>query len=195
MVYLIRHGETEWNKEKIIQGSVNDEPLNGRGVGQAKKLAFYFNDKHMDLIISSPLKRAKQTAFFVGTNKKLKILYNKNFTEIDYGEWSGKKRSEIPRLFPNEWKNFVEHPEKFAFRSGESISSLYKRVSEAFDKLEKDKNILIVTHMNPIRMIIAHILHLTIPNAYKLHFDNCTINKIRYEHNRWEVDSLNCKIM
>ncbi len=194
MIYIIRHGETEWNKKKIIQGVANNEPLNKNGIAQARKIAEYFSNKHLDFIISSPLKRAIQTALYVVSKKNIQIILNKNFSEIDYGEWSGKKSSEIPLLFPHEWENFIEHPEKFAFRNGESISSLYKRVSEAFDKLEKNKDILIVTHTNPIRMIIAHILCLTIPNAYKLHFNNCTINKIRYEHNRWEVDSLNCKI-
>ncbi len=194
MIYIVRHGETNWNKEKIIQGSENDEPLNEVGLNQARELAEFFSEKKLDLIISSPLKRARQTSNIVAKRKNLNVICDKNFAEIYYGDWSGKKSSEIPVLFPKEWENFLKNPETFSFKNGESIQSLYNRTVYAFENLDKSKTILVVTHTNPIRMIIAYVLSITVLNAYKLHFENCAISKLSYKHKRWEVNSLNCKI-
>ncbi len=193
MIYIIRHGETDWNKQKIIQGSTNDIPLNSDGLEQAKKLASYFSNKKIELIISSPLKRAAQTSAEIANKNKVKVIYDKNFIEINYGNWSGKKSDKIPMLFPDEWKKFTEDPESFAFKNGESIKSLYHRVVSGFKKLNPGITTLIVTHTNPIRMIAAYVLNMSIFNAYKLHFENCGISTFVYKHNRWEVDSLNCK--
>ncbi len=194
MIYIVRHGETDWNRRKIIQGSSRDNPLNKKGIKQAEKLARYFSRRHLDVIMSSPLKRAMQTAFFVAEKKKMKIVPKEEFIEIHYGEWSGKKSSEIPVLFPDEWKQFLKNPARFKFKNGESVADLYERVSRAFEQLEKDKDILIVTHTNPIRMIIAYILNMDISEIYKLHFGNCSVTKVKFGYNRWEVDSLNCNI-
>ncbi len=195
MIYIVRHGETEWNKKKIIQGMANNEPLNKNGMEQAKKLAEYFSNKHLDLIISSPLKRAIQTASYVALKKNIQIILNENFSEIDYGDWSGKKSSEIPALFPEAWKKFIKNPDIFKFPNGEAVSEFYTRVSEAFCELDTKTDVLIVAHTNSIRAIVSYVLELSAYNAYKLHFDNCSVSKLRYKNNRWEVDSLNCKIM
>jgi len=194
MVYLTRHGETSWNVERIIQGKSNDVPLNKNGIRQANKLAKYFKTKHIDYIVSSPLKRSLQTAEIVAKAKGISIITSDALSEIDYGEWSGIKSNEVPLKFPKQWAQFTENPEAFTFPDGESLHAFYKRVTEYFKTLPTDKDILIVTHVNPIRMIIKHILDIKFKSIYNLHIENCTVSGIKYKKSRWEVDFLNCRI-
>jgi broad specificity phosphatase PhoE len=194
MIFLVRHGETEWNRKRIIQGKKNNISLNKKGIRQANKLAAYFNTKHIDYIISSPLKRALQTALIIAQRKNLEVIVDNGLSEIDYGRWSGKKSTEVSELFKSEWEKFINEPQKFAFPEGESMMHFYKRVVKSFKAIPADKDVLIVTHVNPIRMIFKHILNIEFKNIYSIHIENCTISGIKNKNSRWEVDFLNCRI-
>jgi broad specificity phosphatase PhoE len=195
MIYLVRHGQTDWNKKKIIQGWVNNVSLNDLGRKQAYALANSFRKKHLSYIISSPIERAFQTAQIIAHQKNIRVFTDNHFKEIDYGVWSGKTGHEIKKLYPDEWEKFVENPEEFRFKKGESIKDFYSRVSEGIENLKKEDDILIVTHVNTIRMIFAHILNMPIKNAYSLHIENCGVSGIKYRNGRWEVNFLNCRII
>ena len=194
MVYLVRHGETDWNVQRIIQGKHNDIPLNRKGRRQANKLASYFKTKHIDYIISSPLKRSLQTAEIIARVKNLSIVTREELSEVDYGEWAGVKSNEVSVKFPEQWKKFTANPESFTFPNGESLRAFYERVTKYFKTIPKDKDVLVVTHVNPIRMIIRYILNIKFKSIYNLHIENCTVSGIKYKKSGWEVDFLNCRI-
>ncbi len=194
MIYLVRHGQTDWNKRKIIQGLANTIGLNETGKKQAISLSRYFANKHLSQIISSPLERAYQTAQIIAKEKNMKVFVDTHFKEIDYGIWSGKTGKEVKKMYPKEWEAFVNDPENFKFGKGESIKNFYRRVSMGIERLKNEGDILIVTHVNPIRVILSYILHIPIKNMYSIHIENCAVSGIKYREGRWEVEFLNCRV-
>ncbi len=194
MIYLTRHGETDWNRKKIIQGWASSAPLNQTGRMQAHTIARYFDGKHLSYVVTSPIERAYQTARIIAHINKTKLFTDKNFKEIDYGNWSGKTGNEVKKLYPDEWKQFVSDPENFHFQKGEAIKKFYERTISGIEGINKEDDVLIVTHSNPIRMIIAYILNIPIRNIYGIHIENCTISGIRHKNNKWEVEFLNCRV-
>lgn len=88
MIYVVRHGETDWNKLHKVMGRV-DIPLNETGKSQAKITSEKLKEYKIDLIISSPLKRACETAKIINETKNLEIIYDDRLLERDFGEFEG----------------------------------------------------------------------------------------------------------
>ena len=99
-IYVIRHGKTDWNLESRIQGKTNIS-LNEIGINQAEEVREKLENKEIDLIISSPLDRTRQTAEIINKNMKLPIKYNENLMERNFGIYEGKNSKEI-----EDWKEF-----------------------------------------------------------------------------------------
>ena len=88
-IYLVRHGQTDWNQVRRIQGGGSDISLNKNGRAQAKRLAGYFRDKSIEAVYSSPLKRALATARVIAYYHNLDIVIERDLREIDAGELEG----------------------------------------------------------------------------------------------------------
>ena len=93
-ILMIRHGETDWNVAKKVQGKA-DIPLNENGIEQAKTARQKLKNEKIDIIICSPLKRARQTAEIINAEIQCPILYEEGITERDFGEFEGKQPSRI----------------------------------------------------------------------------------------------------
>ena len=85
MIYVVRHGETDWNNKKLIMGRRN-EPLNEKGIRQAKETKEKLKDIDLDLIICSPLKRTKQTAAIINEDRLIKIILADDLQERSMGD-------------------------------------------------------------------------------------------------------------
>ena len=146
-IYVLRHGQTEWNKKGILL-SREDIPLNETGINQAKDTGNIVENLDYDLIISSPLKRTLQTAEIVNKKKNKKILIDKRLIERDAGVLSGIDCCD--KVFKDYW-NLDAH-----FEGLENIDELFARVTEFIDEIKekyKGKNLLIVTHNGVCRGI------------------------------------------
>lgn len=157
-LYLIRHGKTQWNLEKRMQGSQNS-PLTQDGIDQAMKLSEKLRTIEFDVYLTSSSKRAQETAQLVFPNNT--IVDHSAFTEINMGSWEGKTFQEIEALNPTQWHNFFKDPLAFEPDSGESFEELYDRVSDALNELLiefKGQSIAIVSHRITIKMMIEYLL-------------------------------------
>ena len=96
-IYLVRHGETEWNEKKLIQGH-SDIPLNKKGEIQAKQLGEKLKDIHFEAVFSSDLVRAKRTAEIMVLEKKLAVITTKALRERLFGRYEGKQVTELRRI-------------------------------------------------------------------------------------------------
>ena len=108
-VYVIRHGQTDWNLAKKTQGKTDIE-LNETGIEQARKAKEEINKCNIDLIFCSPLKRARKTAEIVNEDKKCKIIYNKALEERGYGDFEGKTKDEIKEMIES-WEKIHNYTE------------------------------------------------------------------------------------
>lgn len=150
-LYIIRHGETVWNTEGRLQGRV-DKELNENGIRLAKLTAGKVRDIPFDLVISSPLKRALQTAEIVTEGREIPVLTDKRMEEISFGEWEGLSCSKEHYELPEEFRMFFVDPYHYQPpRGGESIEQLMERTGQFYkelceNKAYADKNILIAAH-------------------------------------------------
>lgn len=140
-LFIVRHGETDWNVKKLLQGKTDIE-LNENGIKQAEELIDKLDFNNIDIVISSPLKRAKQTATIIVSNR-LDIKYDDLLIERGFGNYEGKP-IEFD-LIGKQWDYRLNDSENEI----ESIQDCLKRAQQFIDKINKeykDKNILIVSH-------------------------------------------------
>jgi len=147
-IYIIRHGQTDWNLINKIQGQ-KDVSLNKSGIMQAEKVRDEIEKYDFDLIICSPLKRAKQTAEIINQNKNVQIIYDKALMERGLGDFEGTQsnfdENPIYNLKLNLEINNIEPAKKF-----------YDRVLNLLNYIKNnlaDKKILLVTHGGTVRAI------------------------------------------
>jgi broad specificity phosphatase PhoE len=183
-IYLVRHGQTDWNKDRRVQGWT-DIKLNKEGVKEAKKIGEYFKDKVIHAIYSSPLKRALQTAKEIARHKKYSIHKVDEFREGRFGIFEGVRYEDVVKH-----KDFREGLEKqghFHYRppQGESYGDIYERVSEKLDKIvegHRDEQILIVTHGGVVRSIAHKIGLITHDLVREIHIPNAKPFVFQYDH-------------
>jgi len=141
-LYVVRHGQTDWNVENRVQGKADIE-LNETGKLQANQTAKLLSDTKIDLIISSPLKRAVQTANIICLNRDIPITCDERISERDFGEFEGK----IKEIF--DFDIFWDYNDSNIYLKAENIRDFFKRVYIFLDDIKlkyPDKNILVVTH-------------------------------------------------
>lgn len=150
-LYLVRHGETDWNKVRRLQGQV-DIPLNEFGVHLAVETGKGLKDVPFDLCISSPLQRAKQTGELILEGRNVPIQTDERIMEMAFGEWEGKCCSKDNWELPERFQCFFDAPQNYIPPvDGEDFCAIKKRVGEFLEELFRredlyDKNILITTH-------------------------------------------------
>ena len=147
MIYLLRHGQTDWNKAGRMQGQT-DIPLNQTGIEAAYRAVDFVLQKKITSIYSSDLLRAKQTAEIINSYLNVSLNFDERLREIAYGDIEGKLKEEITTKM---WVLFNEMPEKI---KAESFERIYDRVKSFFSELDPKENVMIVTHAGFIRMAL-----------------------------------------
>lgn len=174
MIYFVRHGETDLNKQKIFQGHI-DEPLNEVGQNQAKMVAQKLKDEKFDYIFCSPFKRARGTADEINKFHNLEIVEDFRIAETNLGTMQGRSYNQenIDEYFAN--------PKKFG---GESFEDVYNRVKSFLDEKKKfkGKNILIVSHSGVNLFVNFYIKNRDIKKdeVEYIPFENCGIMKYEF---------------
>lgn len=150
-LYIVRHGETDWNKTRRIQGQV-DIPLNEFGKHLAIETGKGLLDVKFEICISSPLGRAVETAKLILGSRPVPIVTDERITEMAFGIWEGGCCSKDGWNLPQEFRDFFEAPERYkAPEGGEDFYMVRNRLEDFLKVLYqkegwKDKNILITTH-------------------------------------------------
>jgi broad specificity phosphatase PhoE len=148
VLYLVRHGETDWNREQRLQGT-RDVPLNEAGVAQAHELADYFTALPIACVVTSPLVRASETAAFLADACACPLHVDARLSEIDHGSWSGMTLPDIGQRFPALVDHEQLRPEAFDTSGGERLPDVYRRVSDVLADLlsqNEGKTVLVVGH-------------------------------------------------
>lgn len=162
-IYLIRHGETDWNIVKRLQGAT-DIPLNENGEALAGATCEGMKDVRIDMIFTSPLKRAYRTAELVRGERDIPIIPDDRIREICFGDYEGLvSRSEGYSIPDPDFKFFFTKTELYKTPpNGESIESLLKRTGEFLEELKsredlRDKNILVSSHGAAVRALLTNV--------------------------------------
>jgi len=167
---LVRHGQTEMNAQKLYFGKL-DPPLNDLGISQAYQAKEKLLDIDYDIIYSSPLERAKQTAEICNYLDK-DINYNSKLEEINFGIFEGLTFKEISEKFPDEVKKMEENWKDYNYITGESPKEMFQRAISFLETLDYSKNNLIIGHWGIINCIISYFVSGSLDTYWKFEIKN-----------------------
>ena len=152
MIHFVRHGQTAHNRDGLLQGRV-DVALSELGHRQAERVASRFAGSTIAAVITSPLRRGRDTAAAIAAVTGCDVEIDDRLLELDYGEWDGRPLTEIPG---ERWAEWVADP-NFAPPGGESLVAVAARVASfCVDRLTTgDERIIAVSHVSPIKVAVA----------------------------------------
>lgn len=159
-ILLVRHGQNEWVKEKRLAGWVPGVQLNEEGRNEVKLLAQRLSSLPIRMIYSSPLERCLETATILAEPNGVQVESNAELGEVRYGKWEGKKLKKLARK-KRKWYLVQHFPSRFRFPAGESFVEVQTRAVNTVEKLSHQHDeefILLVSHADVIKLILAHYL-------------------------------------
>jgi broad specificity phosphatase PhoE len=194
-IYLVRHGETEWNRVQRFQGKIN-LPLNQKGRKQAKALALALRDLPLKAIYSSPLIRTLETSYFIKDfHPSTPIFEEKGLIEMDLGEFDGMKVQDWAEQYPDLKKAWNENPATFKMPGGESLKEVQTRAKETLEHITRiypaDTTILLSSHNFVNLTILCDILDIPLNRFRELRQENAAFNVICKNEDKYYVELLN----
>lgn len=154
-LYVIRHGQTEWNKEKRIQGHL-DSKLTEEGVRHARLQGERLAEIDFEAVVASPSERTVETAKLIMGERTLPFKTDARLKEIHLGNWQGKTVDEIKAADPERFQCYVNTPSLFQNEEGENLHDVKERLEAVLSDLEKtypSGNVLVVTHGMVIKVL------------------------------------------
>jgi len=184
-IYIVRHGETQWNKEEVFRGR-KDLPLNKTGKQQAENVGFYFSHVSINRILSSPLKRARQTAEAISNTTGTSVVTMDEFTDMNFGIWEGLSLSRVENDFPEDFSHWKRSPEKLQIEGGETLAMVRARISAGLVNIASGYGdaIVIVTHRVICKILVLHALEIGDEHFWDMKFDPGSITLLEYNNER-----------
>lgn len=192
-LFLIRHGQSEWNQKSIVQGQ-KDTKLSHLGKKQAEKLGIRFSNEKIDYIYSSDLSRAFNTAKIIADKINMTVIVDKSIREINFGSWEGLTIEEIKSKYKEDYILWKQNPDKLQVQGGESLEVLQKRSLDFIHELlnkHKGKNIAIVSHTATLKVLILGLLGIPLSNYKNLALNNVSLTTIEVRDYNVVLTSLN----
>lgn len=192
-IYLIRHGETYWNKHRLLQGR-SDIELNENGRALAGETGIALDDVNFDFIYSSPLIRAYETACLVRGHKNIQIIRDDRLMEISFGDYEGKDSRELFQNTADPFHHFFERPELYApAPNGETFEALLERTKEFMQQViepleESCKRVMITGHGAMNKSIEAYMLNRDLKDYWENGLQaNCSVFVVDYHNGQYNV--------
>jgi len=182
-IILARHGECSGNIEGRFRGRV-DFPLNDTGMRQAAELGEAMTAFRPESVITSPLLRAKATARAIASRCSARLIEEEGFTNTSLGIWEGRLKTEIEEEYPEEWKTWIEDPEKLVVEGAESMGDVLRRSMDALEKSVdrfRGKTFAVVTHRTVIKPLLAGCLGIASPYFWKVHMDTAAYSILLHD--------------
>ena len=194
-IYLVRHGETEWNRTRRFQGRSN-LPLNQEGKKQVRALALALKNEPLTAIYTSPLIRAFETARLIKVfHPSTPIFEEKGLIEMDLGEFDGMKVQDWAEQYPDIRKLWNENPASVKMPGGESLKEVQARAKETLERITRiyptDTTILISSHNFVNLTILCDLLKIPLNRFRELRQENAAFNVICKKGNRFYVELVN----
>ena len=186
-ITAVRHGETEWNVSRQLQGKQNSN-LTENGLKQADLTAKALKDTTFDVLYTSDLRRAKETAEIINRHHKLGIRIESSLAERNFGIMEGLTQEEIQQKYPEVYEGYMHRRETYEIPGGESLRFFYNRVTHALNIIVREhaaKRILIVTHGGVLDCMMRMIFNypLSAPRQFSIY--NASINRFSVSDGEW----------
>jgi broad specificity phosphatase PhoE len=193
ILYIIRHGQTAWNKEEVFRGT-KDIPLNDVGKKEAQALGAYLKDVSFDAIYTSPLSRAVQTAEAVARPVGITPRVEAALIDLNFGSWQGVSHDEVKMKFPDLYRLWKNAPDQVKFPEGESLNDVSSRVDALLKKLLKDHTDQVVglfSHRVVCKVLLCRLLGLDLSRFWNIQQSTACLNRFRFHERGWICELIN----
>ena len=188
---IVRHGETAWNAEHRVQGQL-DVPLNAIGHAQAVAAARVLAREKFDVIYSSDLSRARQTAQPTASLLSMQVVLEKDLRERHYGIFERLTYAEVKVRYPEDYARFEAREPDYAFRTGESLKDFSIRsitIISSIAERHKGQSIAVFTHGGILDKLYRHITGLPLTAQRKFGIPNAGLNRVELTSAGWQIRS------
>jgi probable phosphoglycerate mutase len=189
IITVVRHGETEWNRKGIQQGHL-DSPLSETGVKQAKLLSLHLKNEKYEVIHTSSLGRAIQTAIIINESLNLEIIKHDDLREMNLGIMQGLTKIEFQNNYPDEYEKFSYNDPEYVIPGGESLRQQYERTIRFMKFIAtstKYSKILVITHGGNLEIIFKYVLGIPLDKEQNFSAYNSCLNTFKYEDGKWHL--------
>jgi probable phosphoglycerate mutase len=193
-IIFLRHGQAENNTTRVLAGRRPGVPLTLTGLEQSEKIAKFLKPFNISTIYSSPIERAKKTAEIVSEHNSLEIKTDERLIELDMGKFTGMPYDEIFEKHGNVFLKFYEGDLEIAHNGVETFVQLKKRILDMVDfviREHNDENVLLVTHMDPIKALISTIMGLKANSLFELIIENASLTVFKEEQGKLTISAIN----
>ncbi|NPA51945.1 MAG: histidine phosphatase family protein [Aquificae bacterium] len=191
-IFLCRHGQSEYNAKKIIQGHI-DTDLTPQGIVQARLIGERLKTENIEKIFSSDLKRAYKTATIIGDILGLDVEIDKRIREMHFGNWEGKAYEQIYTYNLDHWQKWLKNPVACPLPSQEDIKEFEKRIKSFWEYVNslQEKNILIVGHGGSIQGIICTASGLGMEHLWGMMHTNTGLSLLEVKNQKTYIKYIN----
>ncbi len=192
-IYLVRHGQTAWNKEEIFRGRT-DVPLDETGLKQAELAGEYFKDMKIEGIYASPLSRAFQTAEKIARFHPLKVQPLDGLIDMSFGNWEGHGHLEIQKIDPETYRQWREEPHLARLPGGESLDDVRCRAMASLEEViskHPGETLVLVSHRVVNKVLLCGILGIDNSHFWQIAQDTTAINRIEYKRGKYVLTLMN----
>jgi len=193
-IIFLRHGQATNNTQRILAGRTTGIPLTEKGIDQAEKAAKFLEEMNISTIYSSPIERAKDTAEIVGKHNSIDVRIDDRLIELDMGKFTGMPYDEIFSSHGNVFMKFYNGELEIAHNGVETFADVKKRVLGMVDHVienHPDENVVLVTHMDPIKAMLSTIVSFSAENLYELIIANASLNIFREYKRKLSIAGIN----
>ena len=193
-LYLLRHAQSEANLRGVLAGPDNSVNLSDEGRKQSVKVSKHLQNINFQEIYCSPISRCLQTIQpLLGSMPRIQVVQEVKIQEMNYGQWNGKDLKALSKK--RDWQSIQSAPSKFTFPDGESFNQLRRRVSSFLSEIsDKDGPLLVVSHGDVIKMMLACTLDLPTDKFQNFVIEPASISIVHYGSNVKNIISVNQKI-
>lgn len=180
--YFLRHGNTAWTDKQIYYGAT-DIKMDKTGRNQIRKAAFFFADKQIDLIMTSPLQRSLESASIINEQLQKNCIRAPELAEMNFGIFEGLTHTQITEKFPGEYNSWINQWITNRIPGGESLQDMADRVVSAIEKVRKEyqgKTLLLVSHGGAIRAALSCYLTGSLENYWKFSVKTGSITEVYF---------------
>ena len=194
MIIFLRHAQAENNAKRILAGRTEGVPLTKAGIEQAESIAKYLKPLGTSTIYSSPIERASHTAEIVAKNNSLDYELDDRITEIDMGKFTHMNYDDMFAKYGNIFLKFYENDPVIAEHEVETFPEVQRRILDMVNyvvKKHKNENVILVTHMDPIKSMLSTVMDLKPKTLFELIIANASLTVIKEQENKFSLSAIN----
>ena len=194
MIIFLRHAQAENNTKRILAGRTEGVPLTKAGIEQAESIAKYLKPLNISAIYSSPIERASHTAEIVAKNNSLDYELDDRLTEIEMGRFTRMNYDDMFAKYGNIFLKFYENDPVIAEHEVETFLEVQRRILDMVThvvKKHKNENVILVTHMDPIKSMLSIVMDLKPKTLFELIIANASLTIIKEQENKFSLSAIN----